>query len=493
MKFKRIGAALAAAGVLTVGGAAAAHFYPLRAAESTVVAEAQHPAPSAVPVVALPNFAALVQKYGPAVVNIDVSGTKKVGYNLGQNGDDEGSGNGNDPFFQFFRGLPFQFHFGVPQEVPMRGEGSGFIVSSDGVILTNAHVVRDADEVTVNLTDRREFKAKVIGVDPATDIAVLRIDAKNLPVVKLGDPSTAHVGDWVIAIGSPFGFQNSVTAGIVSAKGRSLPGDVYVPFIQTDVAVNPGNSGGPLFDLAGEVIGINSQIYSRSGGYEGLSFAIPIDVATRVEHQILATGHATHARLGVTIQEVNRGLADSFGMKKAEGALVSQVVPGSAAAAAGLKAGDVITKFDGHPIVSSTDLPELVGKASPGDKATLEVWRKDGTRQVAVTLGKAEEESVASAGEGQKGAEKARLGLAVRALTPQERQQADVPNGLLVEGVAGTAARAGVQPGDILLSVNGTEVKSVAQLRHLIDHASKNVALLVQRGDSRIFVPVRIG
>jgi serine protease Do len=492
MRLKRIGAALGAASVLTLGGVAAAHFYPVGAAENTLAAEAQKIAPAAAPA-ALPDFATLVQKYGPAVVNIDVSGTKKTGFNLGQGGGDEGSGNGNDPFFQFFRGLPFQFHFGVPQEVPMRGEGSGFIVSPDGIILTNAHVVRDADEVTVKLTDRRELKAKVVGIDPATDIAVLRINARNLPVVKLGDPANTRVGDWVIAIGSPFGFENSVTAGIISAKGRSLPGDTYVPFIQTDVAVNPGNSGGPLFNLAGEVIGINSQIYSRSGGYQGLSFAIPIDVATHVKDQILATGHATHARLGVTIQEVNQALADSFGMKKAEGALVSQVVPGSAAAAAGLKAGDVITRYDGHAIVSSTDLPALVGKSKPGDKATLEVWRKDGTRQVAVTLGKAEEESVASGDEGQKGAEKARLGLAVRPLTPQERQQANVPSGLLVEGVAGTAARAGVRPGDILLSVNGTEVKSVAQLRHLIGHASKNVALLVQRGDSRIFVPVRIG
>jgi len=446
-------------------------------------AHAVAPAASATAPQALPDFAAIVQKYGPAVVNITVSGTRKTGFQIEQ-GDDE-----DNPLSQFFHGMPFRFG-PPPAEVPTRGQGSGFIVGGDGLILTNAHVVQGASEVTVKLTDRREFRAKVLGSDPASDIAVLRIDAKNLPVVNLGDPARTRVGDWVAAIGSPFGFENSVSAGIVSAKGRSLPGDAYVPFIQTDVAVNPGNSGGPLFNLAGEVIGINSQIYSRSGGYQGLSFAIPIDVALKVKDQIVATGHASHARLGVGVQDVNQALADSFGLKRAEGALVSSVQPGSAAERAGLQPGDVIVKFDGKPIVTAAELSATVGQAAPGDKAQLEVLRKGSTRELTATLGavKADPAEKASA----QGQDKGRLGLAVRPLTAEERKELKVAGGLLVEEVNGPAARAGMQPGDVVLMAAGKPVQSVEDLRSA-SAGSGSVALLVQRGEERVFVPLKLG
>ena len=331
MEAKRTVAALAIVAAFA-GGAVVTHYSGQPVHAALPVAQTAAALPSA----ALPDFASIAQTYGPAVVNITVTGSRKTGFSGAQDDD--------NPLSQFFRAAPGStFRFGPPpSEVPMQGQGSGFIVGADGIVLTNAHVVQGASEVTVKLTDRREFRAKVLGADPATDIAVLRIDAKNLPVVVLGDPARARVGDWVVAIGSPFGFENSVSAGIVSAKGRSLPGDAYVPFIQTDVAVNPGNSGGPLFNLAGEVIGINSQIYSRSGGYQGLSFAIPINVALKVKDQIVATGRVSHARLGVVVQELNQALADSFGLKRAEGALVSSVQAGSAAERAGLQPGDVV-------------------------------------------------------------------------------------------------------------------------------------------------------
>jgi serine protease Do len=419
---------------------------------------------------ALPDFASIVQRYGPAVVNITTSGTRKTGNEF--------------PF-------PFPFRFGAPQgEVPTMGQGSGFIISPDGIVLTNAHVVQDASEVTVKLTDRREFRAKVLGTDGATDVAVLRIDAKNLPTVKLGDPAQSRVGDWVVAIGSPFGFENSVTAGIVSAKGRSLPGDTYVPFIQTDVAVNPGNSGGPLFNMAGEVIGINSQIYSRSGGYQGLSFAIPTDMVLKVKDQIVATGHARHARLGVNVQPVNQALAESFGLKSAEGALVAAVVPGSAADKAGLQAGDVVLTFNGKAVGAGAELAALVGQSAPGEKAKLEVWRKGGRIEVAATLGASEEQDDKSASAGEAG--HGRLGLAVRPLTAEEREEAHVKGGLLVEDVNGPAAQAGIAPGDILLSAGGKAVNSVEELRAATRHG-KTVALLVQRDGQRLFVPLQAG
>ena len=294
----------------------------------------------------------------------------------------------------------------------------------------------------------------------------------------------------MVAIGSPFGFENSVSAGIVSAKGRSLPGDAYVPFIQTDVAVNPGNSGGPLFNLAGEVIGINSQIYSRSGGYQGLSFAIPIDLALKVKDQIVATGRVSHARLGVGVQELNQALADSFGLKRAEGALVTSVQDGSAAQRAGLQPGDVVLRYDGKPIGAASELSALVGQATPGAKATLQVWRKGEARELTATLGSAQAEPKGkAAAEGQ---DKGRLGLAVRPLTPEERKQTNLPGGLVVEEVNGAAARAGMQPGDIVLMADGKAVKSVEELRAAAG-SKVTVALLVQRGDSRVFVPLKTG
>jgi len=390
----------------------------------------------------------------------------------------------HDPFFQFFR----QFPWAAPQnQVPTHGLGSGFIVSPDGVILTNAHVVDDASEVTVKLTDKREFQAKVIGSDKQSDIAVIKIDAKDLPVVKLGSASGVKVGEWVLAIGSPYGFENSVTSGIVSAKSRSLPDESYVPFIQTDVAINPGNSGGPLFNMKGEVIGINSQIYSRTGGYQGLSFAIPINVAVKVKDQLQQYGKVSRGRLGIVIQEVNQQLADSFGLKTPSGALVSSVEEGGPAAKAGLKSGDVILKFDGKDISRSAELPARVADIKPGTKATLQVWRSGATKNVEVTVGEMKDAKVASAAA--PGEAHGRLGLAVRPLTPEERQQVG-SKGLVVEGVSGPAARAGIQAGDVVLSVNGAPVQSVEQLRAQVEKSGKTVALLVQREDTKIFVPV---
>ena len=433
--------------------------------------------------VALPNFTAIVQESGPAVVNISVTqdGAKVAKEQGPQISPD-------DPMFQFFR------HFGVPipqNQEPMHGEGSGFIISQDGYILTNAHVVNDASEVTVKLTDRREFKAKVVGIDPLTDVAVLKIDAHNLPIVKIGRPNGLNVGAWVVAIGSPFGFENSVTAGIVSAKSRTLPNDSRVPFIQTDVAVNPGNSGGPLLDLNGNVVGINSQIYSRTGGYMGLSFAIPIDIAMKVKDEIIKYGKVSHGRIGVSIQEVNQGLADSFGLDSPRGALVSSVEPDSPAAKAGLKTGDVILSMDGKPITHIGDLTTRVAERKPGDHATFQVWRDGGQKTVEVTIGAMQNEKVAFANQG--GSEHAKLGVVVRPLASEERKEAKVDGGLVVEGVNGPAERAGLQPGDIILSANGTPVKSVAALRAKVAKAKKNVALLVQRDGNRLFIPVQVG
>ena len=485
MQMKKTMLTVAVAAVLVAGGAVGGHYWPA-AAPRGALAAAPDRASSLPRPAALPDFASIAQQYGPAVVNISVSGMTKTGATALPRQKEFG----DDPFFRFFQGLPFNFQ--LPQEVPVQGMGSGFIVKPDGLILTNAHVVRDATEVTVKLTDKREFQAKVVGSDPETDIAVLRIDAKDLPTVRLGNAASARVGDWAVAIGSPFGFENSVTAGIVSAKGRSLPGDAYVPFIQTDVAVNPGNSGGPLFDMAGEVIGVNSQIYSRSGGFQGLSFAIPTDVAVRVMDQIVATGHATHARLGVTIQDVNQSLADSFGLKKAEGAIVSSVQPDSAAARAGIESGDVILKVNGAPVASATDLSARVSESKPGEQAKIEVWRKGAVRELTATFGKSEEVAAQDNATGS-GKPEGRLGLAVRPLTPEERSEAKLDGGLLVEGVQGAAERAGLQPGDIILSVSGTPVNSAAKLRAAAAQAHKSLALLVQRGDARIFIPVKTG
>ena len=410
----------------------------------------------------LPDMSTIVERNGPAVVNISMSGKSKSASGMpGIPGLDP-----DDPFYEFFR------HFRIPQqrgEQRIRGQGSGFIVRDDGIVLTNAHVIDGADEVIVKLIDKREFKAKVLGADKASDVAVLRIEGKNLPTVKIGSSANTRVGEWVLAIGSPFGFENSATAGIISAKSRSLPDDSYVPFIQTDVAVNPGNSGGPLFNMAGEVIGINSQIYSRTGGYQGLSFAIPIDVAMGIQEQIVKHGKVQRGRLGVTIQEVNQSLSESFGLEKPAGALISSVEKGSPAEKAGLEAGDVILALNGKDIQTSNELPPLVASIRAGDTAS-------------------KDEKVASAED--KASVTGRLGLAVRTLSAEERRQLDGKGGLRVESVSGAATRSGVRPGDIVLAVNGEPVNTPEQLRAIVAKAGKRVALLIQRDEARLFVPV---
>ncbi|WP_144630922.1 DegQ family serine endoprotease [Bordetella genomosp. 13] len=474
----RLVVAMLAAGA--IGGAGTAAIFASTPAHAAPDTQATAP----VNTVAPPNFAQITRQYGPAVVNISITGSTKVS--------DE-----DDPIAQFFGqfpGFPGGGRMGPrgQREVPIRGEGSGFIISADGTILTNAHVVKDAKEVTVKLTDRREFRAKVLGSDPQTDVAVLKIDASNLPVVKIGEVSGLEVGEWVLAIGSPFGLENTATAGIVSAKGRSLPDDTSVPFIQTDVAVNPGNSGGPLFNSRGEVVGINSQIYSRTGGYQGLSFAIPIDVAYKIKDQILKHGKAQHAMLGVTAQEVNQALADSFKLSSPSGALIASVQPGSAAEKAGLRAGDVIRKVDGHEIVSSGDLSSMISLSSPGQKVSLEIWRDGAPKEVSATLGSMSKSQAAEEDTGDNPAGQGRLGLALRPLTPQEQQAVGAP-GVLVQQAGGPAARAGIQPGDVILSVNGVPASSAEQVRTEVARAKGTVALLVQRGHDKIFVPVRIG
>ncbi|MGY6273247.1 DegQ family serine endoprotease [Achromobacter denitrificans] len=475
MKPSRLVMALLAAGAIGGAGATAVIGGVSVAAPTPAVSASFEAINPSTP----PNFAQITRDYGPAVVNISVSGTRKV------------SADDGDPFAQFFGQFPGGRGQMPSREVPMRGEGSGFIVSSDGIILTNAHVVQDAKEVTVKLTDRREFKAKVLGSDPQTDVAVLKIDAKNLPTVKVGDVNQLQVGEWVLAIGSPYGLENTATAGIVSAKGRSLPDDTSVPFIQTDVAVNPGNSGGPLFNDRGEVVGINSQIYSRTGGFQGLSFSIPIDVAYKIKNQILEHGKVQHARLGVTVQEVNQDLADSFKLDSPTGALVSSVEKGSAAAKAGLQPGDVVRQIDGKAIVSSGDLASTITLASPGEKIKLDIWRNGAHKELVATLGSIPtDKTQASAGDQE--VQRGQLGLALRPLNPQEQQAAGA-DGLLIERSVGPAARAGIEAGDVLLSLNGVPVHSIGQVKEALSKAGKTVALLVQRGGDKIFVPVQIG
>ena len=346
--------------------------------------------------------------------------------------------------------------------------------------------------MTVKLSDRREFSAKVLGSDPTTDIAVLRINAKDLPTVRLGDPRQLEVGDPVLAIGAPYGLEQSATQGIVSAKGRSLPGDTVVPFIQTDAAVNPGNSGGPLFDGGGAVVGINAQIYSQSGGFQGLSFAIPINVALKVKDQIVATGKASHARLGVTIQDLNQALAQSFGLERPDGALIANVAPNSAAAAAGLKSGDVVTAVNGEAVTRSGTLSSLIGMAAPGEKVKLKVWRDHASKEVDVKLGGADETG-AQVADADSAAPGGQLGLSLRALTREERREAKVEQGMVVENVSGPAARAGIEEGDVLLAINGKPVQSIEQVKGVLQGKPKSVALLVQRDGEKIFVPVNLG
>ncbi len=482
---KRASVAFAAASALAAGVLSLGHPVRTLAGDqaSSPTASGQSAAPSAPPGAgvatrALPDFSSIVKRVGPAVVNVSV--VQSPGQGMVRGPDDE--------FLRRF-GIPFG-----PQsrgEQVVRGIGSGFIIKSDGLILTNAHVVANASEVTVRLTDKREFRAKVLGADKDTDVAVLKIDAKDLPTVRIGDADKAEVGQWVLAIGSPFGFENSVSAGVISARSRSIPGEGYIPFLQTDVAVNPGNSGGPLFDLAGEVIGINSQIYSGSGGYMGISFAIPINVAMKVGQQLATTGKVTRGRLGIAIQDVNAQLARSFGLPKPTGALVSSIERDGPAGKSDLRPGDVILALNGQEVSGSGDLPPRVADIRPGGTAKLKVWRDGKEREIDVTVGETKSEATASATQG--GGDRSRLGLSVRPLTPEEQRQADVQGGVLVENASGPAARAGLQPGDVVLAVNGRPVRNVEQLRDLVKDAKDEVALLVQRGDARIFVPIELG
>ena len=446
----------------------------------------------------LPDFTELAEKQGPSVVNISV--TQVV----------QGQGIGGFPgmpndeaFNELFRrfGLPIPGVPGgpggqvPPQEFKSNSLGSGFIISADGYILTNAHVVNEADEVIVKLSDKREFKAKIIGADRRTDVALLKIDASGLPKVTVGDPGKLRVGEWVAAIGSPFGLENTMTAGIVSAKGRALPQENFVPFIQTDVAINPGNSGGPLFNLKGEVVGINSQIYSRSGGSMGLSFAIPIDVAIEVSTQLKSSGKITRGWLGIAIQEITKDLAESFGMKNTNGALIAGVEKSSPAEKGGLEPGDVITKFDGKPIITSSDLPRAVGAAKPGKKAAVEVLRKGTIRGLNVTVGESpsEKEEVASNKNVVK-PEINRIGLVLRELTAQQKKALNGKNGLLVADAQGLAAQAGIRRGDVVLGLNNAEVQSLEQFNKQLAAvaAEKTIALLIQRGENTLYVPIKL-
>jgi serine protease Do len=445
----------------------------------------------------LPDFSELAERQGPAVVNISTTHVVRGQAQMMPFPFDE-----NDPAFEFFkRFIPRTPGGGLPRDFENKSLGSGFIVSGDGFILTNAHVVDGADEVTVRLTDKREFKAKIIGADKRTDVALIKIEASGLPVVKLGDPAQLKVGEWVVAIGSPFGFDNSVTAGIVSAKGRSLPQENYVPFIQTDVAINPGNSGGPLFNMRGEVVGINSQIYSRSGGYMGVSFAIPIDVAMDIQSQLRSSGKVSRGRLGVVIQEVSKELADSLGLARAMGAVVNSVEKGGPAEKAGVEAGDVILRFDGKAINSSADLPRLVAGTRPGTRSTVQVWRKGATREIQVTVGEMPDEKPAGGkpAKGAKPAEQApnRLGLVVSELTAEQKRELKMNSGLLVEDVRGIGARSDLRSGDVIIAVISkgatTEVKSVEQFNKLLAQFEKgsNVTLLVRRGEMQTFITIK--
>jgi serine protease Do len=438
----------------------------------------------------LPDFTALVDRFGKAVVNIEVVGqpqTRMQPFRLPK----------DDPFFEFFRRFEMPAPFLAPdaQSPPQRGAASGFIVSPDGYILTNAHVVAKADEVTVRLTDRREFQAKVIGTDARTDVAVLKIEAKDLPVVRVGNEAALRPGDWVLAIGSPFGLENSATAGIVSATSRAVAGEVSVPFIQTDVAVNPGNSGGPLFNLQGEVVGINSMIFSRTGGYMGVSFAIPIDVAMNVRDQLIKTGRVVRGRIGVAVQDIDAALAQSFGLDRPRGALVSSVEEDSPAQHADIKPGDVILKVDEKEIDQTGTLSQYVAQRKPGESSTVVVWRGGRERKIDVRIAELEEPRSLRAGAGGASDESGRLGIAVQPLTPEEKKAADLDAGVRVVSAEGPAAAAGVRPGDIVVAVNSQRIRSVEELRKEVAKVDEGevAALLVRRNDGQIFIPVRVG
>jgi serine protease Do len=447
----------------------------------------------------LPDFTELVEKQGASVVNISVTQAQKSAGlpqipNLSE----------DDPMFDFFRRFIPQppggggGGGGNGRDPEMRGQGSGFIISQDGYMLTNAHVVSGADEITVRLRDRREFKAKVIGSDKRTDVALIKVEATGLPFVTIGNPEKLKVGEWVMAIGSPFGFENSVTKGIVSAKGRDLPQDI-VPFIQTDAAINPGNSGGPLFNLRGEVVGINSQIYSRSGGFQGLAFSIPIDYAMNVADQIRTTGKVTRGWLGVNIQALTKDLADNFGLTKPEGVLIAGVEKGSPAEKAGLEVSDVILKLDNKPVAAAVDLQRLVAAVRPGTKVALQVWRKNANKELALTVGEFPTERAVPTRLQKRPDKKPeitnKLGLGLSELTAEQKQEFKISNGVYVEEIApqGPGARAGLQKGDVILSANNNDLKNVEQFNGIVSKTAegKSVALLILQGDNRRFIAVK--
>jgi serine protease Do len=442
-------------------------------------------APALVP----PDFSALVERVGPAVVNVTTTSLR------GGPGDAPSS---DDPLFDYFRRS--RPHGGPRQELPIHGIGSGFIIDAQGYVLTNAHVVADAEQVTVRLPgSKREHKARVVGSDPQTDVALLKVDAGNLPVVTLGDSAQLKAGEWVAAIGSPFGFDSTITAGIVSATERTLPDETYVPFIQTDVPVNPGNSGGPLLNTRGEVVGINSQIYSRSGGYQGVSFAIPISVAMDIAKQLRAEGHVTRGRLGVGIQEVSTQLAQSFKLNEARGALVSAVDPEGPAAKSGFLPGDVILRFAGKDVADAADLPRLVARTAPGTAVDVEVWREAASRTLKTTVGAVPappEARTAAAMESAKPSPgNGSLGLGVRELPRAARHALGIDYGLVIESVAGANAEAPLRRGDVVVGVNNQRFKSLDEFKRQVAKAAPGdtVALLVRRGDATVFVPVTVG
>lgn len=452
------------------------------------------PVQAAPPLRVLPDFTPLVEGNTPAVVNI--STTQVVRHPAaGPDTKMPQAPEGNAPFNDFLRR-----YFGEeelpPEFFDNRSLGSGFLVSSDGFILTCAHVVENATEILVRLTDRREFTAKVIGADRRSDVALLKIDATALPQVRIGDPEKVRVGEWVLAIGSPFGFESSATVGIVSAKGRSLPRENYVPFIQTDVAINPGNSGGPLFNMKGEVIGINSQIYSRTGGFMGLSFAVPIDIAMQVSKQLKSSGHVKRGWIGVSIQDVTRELAESFGMQRPYGALIADILPEGPAAKSALRVGDIVVEYDGHRIKLSADLPPLVGQTEPGTRTKLGIIRSGQPQSVSVTIAELPEETAEIRPAPASGSERPGvLGMQLKDLTSVQRKQLGVSQGVLVERVAaGPAHKAGVRPGDVILQVQGRPIRSAAELQGLAPQLthSKPVPVLVRRGAAALFLALRI-
>jgi serine protease Do len=438
----------------------------------------------------LPDFTTIVEKEGKAVVNISTTASIR----------EEEAAPGIDPetldlLRRFGFPMPPGARGGQPRQHQAQSLGSGFIIDSNGYILTNAHVVAKADEITVKMVDKRSFKAKVVGADARTDVALLKIEASNLPKVDLGDANKLKQGEWVLAIGQPFGLDNTVTAGIVSAKGRSLPDENFVPFIQTDVAINPGNSGGPLFNMNGEVVGINSQIYSRSGGYMGLSFSIPIDVAMKVADELKATGKVTRGRIGVSIQDVNEDLAKSFGLSKPTGALLSSIEKDGPADKAGLKAGDILLKFNGQTIANAGELPRVVSGAKPGAKASVQVWRDKAAKDLTITVGELESSDKATEAREYKGKQEegGKFGLIVRELNERELKRLGLNAGLVVRSAQGEAAKAGIQAGDIIAGVGGQDVGSAAQLNKVLNEVKpgQTIPLRIVRNGSSVFIVLK--